>query len=186
MFTVRIAKPRDAKVLSQFAESIFRATYGAMNTAGHMATHCHNSFGEQIQAAEISNPDMVTVLSEDKDTLIGYALLLWGEAPDFVSSKKPGEIQQASIVGDDWHGRRGTGLMDACIDEMRQRGSDVVWLGVLESAIRRALAFYKKRGFIEVGEQIFSFGGDPQRDIVMARSIASVEATMDRGQRGDN
>lgn len=163
-------------MLSRFAESTFRATYGAMNTADHMATHCRNCFGEQIQSAEISNSDMATLLCEDKGTLIGYAQLLWGEAPDFISSGNPGEIQRL-YVGDDWHGKGvAQGLMDACMDEMRKRGSDIVWLGVWERN-PRAVAFYKKRGFIEVGEHVFSFGGEPQRDIVMARSIASVEIT---------
>lgn len=174
MFEIRTAKPADAKVLCQFAESTFRATYGAMNTAGHMATHCRNSFGEQIQATEISNPDMATLLCEDKGALIGYAQLLWGEAPEFISCENPGEIHRL-YVGDDWHGKGiAQALMDACIDKMKLRGSDVIWLGVWERN-PRALAFYKKRGFIEVGEHIFSFGGDPQRDIVMARTIASAE-----------
>lgn len=175
MLAIRIANLGDARVLSQFAESTFRVTYGAVNNVDHMAAHCRNCFGEQFQATEISNPDMVTLLCEDEGALIGYAQLLWGEAPDFISSRNPGEIQRL-YVGDDWHGKGvAPALMDACIEEMRKRGSDVVWLGVWAHN-PRALAFYRKLGFTVIGEQSFAFGGDPQRDLVMARSIASVKS----------
>ncbi len=174
MPTIRRAGPGDARQLSQFAESTFRATYGAMNNAKQMAIHCQNSFGEQIQAAAISNPDMVTLLCEHEGILIGYAQVHWGGAPDFVSSRSPGELQRL-YIGDEWHGKGvAQALMNACFEEMTKRGSDLVWLGVWERN-PRAIAFYRKLGFTEVGEQIYSFGDDPQRDIVMARSIASVE-----------
>jgi RimJ/RimL family protein N-acetyltransferase len=61
--------------------------------------------------------------------------------------------------------------MNACIDVMRDRRSDVVWLGVWERN-PRAIAFYRKFGFVEVGDKVFPLGTDPQRDIVMARSVA--------------
>jgi ribosomal protein S18 acetylase RimI-like enzyme len=61
--------------------------------------------------------------------------------------------------------------MDACIGELTTRRSDVAWLGVWERN-PRAISFYRKFGFAEVGEHVFSLGNDPQRDIVMARKIA--------------
>jgi ribosomal protein S18 acetylase RimI-like enzyme len=45
-----------------------------------------------------------------------------------------------------------------------------VWLGVWEHN-PRAIAFYKKYGFISVGEHPFPLGGDLQRDIVMAKPL---------------
>jgi hypothetical protein len=33
------------------------------------------------------------------------------------------------------------------------------------------MSFYRKFGFVEVGDHIFSLGGDPQRDIVMVRPV---------------
>jgi ribosomal protein S18 acetylase RimI-like enzyme len=62
--------------------------------------------------------------------------------------------------------------MSACVDVMTGRRSDVVWLGVWEHN-PKAIAFYKKLGFGEVGEQVFPLGSDAQRDIVMARPVDS-------------
>jgi Acetyltransferases len=152
------------------AEATFRATFGAMNTAKHMELHCRTSYGEQIQAAEIADPAMVTLVSETAGRLMGYAQLRWGEAPECVSAQSPGEIQRLYVV-EDWHGKGiAQELMRACIDEIRQRGSDAWWLGVWERN-PRAISFYKKMGFVEVGDHTFCLGGDPQRDIVMVGSV---------------
>lgn len=169
MFTIRKAHPRDAMVLADFAELTFRITFGDMNTPEHMDLHCRNSYGEQIQSAEISNPGIVTLLSENEGKLVGYAQLRWGEAPGCVSAQRPSEIHRL-YVADYWHGKGvGPMLMKACIDEIKHHGSDAVWLGVWEHN-PKAIAFYKKFGFLEVGDHSFSVGGDPQRDIVMVKS----------------
>jgi ribosomal protein S18 acetylase RimI-like enzyme len=167
---IRKAGIGDAMQLSELAEATFRATFGAMNTARHMDLHCRNSYSEQIQAAEISNSEMVTFVSEAEGRWIGYAQLRWGEAPGCVRARAAGEIQRLYVV-EDWHGRGvAQELMNTCINEIRQHGSDVAWLGVWERN-PRAIAFYNKFGFEEVGDHIFPLGGDPQRDIVMVRTV---------------
>ena len=172
MSTIRKALPSDAKALAEIAEATFRATFSAMNTAEHMELHCQTNYGEHTQAAEISNPEMVTLVSEYESRMIGYAQMRWGSAPSCVSANSPGEIQRLYVV-EDCHGKGiAQDLMNACIDEIKQRGSDAAWLGVWERN-PRAISFYKKSGFVEVGDHTFSLGGDPQRDIIMVRPVAT-------------
>lgn len=167
----RKAQVRDAGVLAEFAEATFRATFGAVNTAENMALHCRNSYSAQIQATEIVDPAMVTLLSEDDGKLIAYAQLRWGEVPHCVAANAAGEIQRLYVAAD-WHGKGvAQELMAACIGEIQQRGADAVWLGVWEHN-PRAIAFYRKFGFVEVGDHTFPLGHDLQRDIVMVRSVA--------------
>jgi ribosomal protein S18 acetylase RimI-like enzyme len=64
----------------------------------------------------------------------------------------------------------GKELMQAAIREARQRGSGCVWLGVWEKN-QRAIDFYRKWGFQEVGIHIFAVGDDPQHDIVMELAL---------------
>ena len=167
---IRKAQLRDAMHLSEIAESTFRAAFHAMNTAEQMNLHCARNYGEQIQAAEISNPARVTLLCEEPGKLAGYAQLRWDGAPGCVAALRPGQIQRL-YVDAEWHGKGiAQELMSACIDEMKQRGSDAVWLGVWEHNAR-AISFYRKFGFAEVGEQEFALGGDAQRDLVMVRRL---------------
>lgn len=146
-----------------------------MNSDAHMTLHCRNSYGEHIQAAEILDPAMVTLLAEEQARLIGYAQLRWGDAPDCVSAKQSGEIQRL-YVAEGWHGKGvAQALMEACITEMRKHGSDAVWLGVWEHN-PRAISFYTKFGFVEAGAHTFHFGGDPQRDVVMVKTLAAAQS----------
>jgi GNAT superfamily N-acetyltransferase len=111
-------------------------------------------------------------VSENEGRLIGYAQLRWGEVPACVSAKRSGELQRLYVV-ENWHGKGiAQKLMKACIDEIKRQGSDALWLGVWERNLR-AIVFYKKLGFVEVGDHTFLLGGDPQRDIVMLRSVAT-------------
>lgn len=168
---IRHAIRDDARQLAEIAEATFRATFAAVNAPEHMALHCRNSYGVELQAREIADPNMLTLLCEHQGGLIGFAQLRWAAAPACVVARSPGEIQRLYVVSD-WHGQGiAQALMRACIDEMQQRGSDAVWLGVWEHN-QRAIAFYRKLGFTAVGDHIFPLGGDPQRDIVMAKSLA--------------
>ena len=172
MAVIRKADRSDALQLSRLAEKTFRDTFGPTNPADDMDFHCQTSFSEAIQASEIADPNMVTLLSESEGVLIGFAQLHWGEAPECVLGESPGEIRRL-YVETDWHGRGvAHDLVNECLEEMKKRGSDVVWLGVWERN-PRAIAFYQKFGFVEVGDHIFQLGTDPQRDIVMAVSLSN-------------
>lgn len=173
MPTVRKAKPSDAKKLAQLAEETFRTTFGSMNTAEDMTLHCQQSYSEAIQAEEIANPNMVTLLCEAADQLIGYAQLRWGDAPTCVRGQAPGEIQRLYIAKD-WYGKGvAQTLMNACLTEIKDSPSDEVWLGVWEKN-PRAISFYRKFDFMEVGDHVFPLGNDPQRDIIMVRKLSNI------------
>lgn len=169
---LRQAAAADAGPLALLAEQTFRETFSASNTEQDMDLHCRTSYGETIQAGEIAAPDMLTLLSEADGQLVGFAQLRWGDAPECVVARTPGEIQRL-YVARDWHGKGvAQALMRAGLEALRARGADVAWLGVWERN-PRAIAFYRKSGFVEVGDHVFTVGSDPQRDIVMARPLAT-------------
>jgi ribosomal protein S18 acetylase RimI-like enzyme len=170
MHPIRIATPSDAASLATLAEESFRETFSRMNTVEDMNLHCRTSYSEAIQSAEISDSNMVTLVCEDGGGLVAFAQVRWSKAPACVSAKNPGEIRRL-YAAKPWHGK-GTAqdMMESCIKEMTKRESDVVWLGVWERN-SRAISFYKKSGFTEVGSHIFPLGTDPQRDIIMVRPI---------------
>jgi ribosomal protein S18 acetylase RimI-like enzyme len=167
---IRNARVEDAKALAQLAEATFRAAFGAMNAPANMDLHCRGNFAAPLQAAQIADPRGVTLLSEDEGVLIGYAQLRCSEAPACVPATRPGEIQRIYVV-EEWHGEGvAQALMGACIEELKQRGCDAAWLGVWERN-PRAIAFYRKLGFVAVGDHVFRLGEDPQRDVIMAKAI---------------
>lgn len=170
MPVVRRAQSSDAAALSRLAEQTFRETFGAQNTVSDMELHCRETYSPAIQAREIADPARATLVSVEGEELIGLAQMRWPHAPAGVTAKNPGEIQRL-YVAQGWHGRGvAHELMHACLEELAGRGCDVAWLGVWERN-PRAISFYRKFGFVEVGEHVFTLGNDPQRDLVLARSL---------------
>ena len=171
MIVVRRAVPGDAEQLASIAESTFRATFASANTQADIDLHCSRSYSAKTQLREIESADTVTlVAADDDDSFAGYAQLRWRSTPSCVHDKDAGEIHRL-YVASEWHGRGlAQELMAACIAEALRRKSQHVWLGVWERN-PRAIAFYRKLGFVGIGEHIFQLGSDQQRDIIMLRPV---------------
>ena len=83
---------------------------------------------------------------------------------------RPAEIQRI-YVAREWHGRGAAqALMAEALRLAGSGGADAVWLGVWERN-PRAIAFYRKLGFVENGDHVFPLGDDPQRDVVMVLPV---------------
>ena len=173
MPSLRHATPRDARELAHLGERTFREAFGPMNTADNIDHHTRERYGEAIQADEIADPRMTTLVAEADGALIGFTQLRWEAAPPCVVATTPGEIQRL-YVASEWHGRGiAQQLMEAALGLMQARRCDVAWLGVWEHN-PRAIAFYHKYGFAEVGDQPYSLGDDDQRDLVLARPLVVI------------
>jgi len=167
---IRQAGASDAPWLAALAERTFRETYTAHNTAEDMERYVAGHFGPALQAAQLSDPRTITLFAEDGGRAAGYAQLARGPAPAAVTGPAPMEVVRF-YVDRPWHGRgMAQTLMGAAVDTARTAGARTLWLGVWERN-DRAIAFYRKSGFVDVGTQIFVLGADRQRDLVLARSL---------------
>jgi len=169
-FTVRAGTIADARTLTDFAWRVFVATFGAANNPDDLAVYLAEAFGETQQAVELADPSRVVLLMEHAETLVAYAMLRVGIADPLVTGARPIEIQRF-YVDHPWHGRRvAERLMACCIESARAREADVIWLGVWEHN-PRAIRFYGKQGFVDVGSHPFLVGTDWQTDRVMMRGL---------------
>lgn len=167
---IRYATLSDNVLLADLGARTFRDSFATDNTPENMAAYVAKAFDPQIQAKEIGDPFGRFLIAEIDDTVVGYAHLKLGPAPDEVRGRKPVEI--ARIYADTpWIGKGvGAQLMSACLAIAEREGCDVVWLGVWQRN-PRAIVFYRKWGFEQVGTQTFQLGDDLQTDWIMARAI---------------
>ena len=167
---IRRALPADAAALAELAERSFRDAFSATNTASDMDLHCLRHYGEPIQAQEIGDAGLVTLVAEDDGALSAFAQLRRGTPPDCVTGEAPGEVQRF-YLSRDFHGTGlAAALMQARFETLYAWGARTAWLGVWERNAR-AIAFYRRLGFLETGEQRFLLGTDLQRDLVLVRSL---------------
>ena len=168
---IRYGSPKDAQMLSEFGARTFYDAFAKDNTPENIASYLKESFSTEIQFRELSEPGNVFLIAEAENIPIGYAQLVVNSRDASVKGTRPLEIRR--IYAARQHIGKGVGreLMNASIHEAKQRGCNCIWLGVWEKN-QRAIDFYKKWGFREVGTHEFLLGSDPQKDFVMERELA--------------
>jgi GNAT superfamily N-acetyltransferase len=167
---VRRSLPGDAAALAAFAAGAFHDAFGAQNTPEDMAAYLRATYGEDQQRQEIANPDIVTLVVERSDTLIAFAQVRRSDPPPCVTVAAPVELWRF-YVDRAWHGQGiAHALMHAAFGAAAELGAEFVWLSVWERN-PRALAFYAKCGFRDVGSKVFVVGTDHQTDRVLLRIL---------------
>src|SRR5262245_55789845 len=104
MFSIRIAERNDAQVLATLGERLFRAAFGASNTAEDMQLYVQSAFSAKRQALELSDPSTRTWLVEDETgETVGYAMVKLGAPSHDIEARNPLEIVRF-YVDAAWHG----------------------------------------------------------------------------------
>jgi len=163
---IRYGTPADSTLLAEMGAKTFYDSFAKDNTPEDTALYLERSFSPEIQLAQLSDPETVYLIAEMDDQAVGYAKLNLNRDPNSQVNTKTLELERIYSIQE--YIGRGVGgkLIQACIDEASQRGCDSLWLGVWEKN-PRAIAFYKKWGFKEIGTHTFVLGKDPQRDYIM-------------------
>jgi GNAT superfamily N-acetyltransferase len=170
MISIRQATIRDNKLLAEIGVETFYDSFAADNTPEDMIKYLSASFSPEKQGLELANPQSRFLIAAINDEVVGYTHLRFSIAPPVIVGQKPMEIVRF-YARKPWIGKGiGAHLMKGCFQEARAMGCDVIWLDVWKKNLR-AIAFYRKWGFIEVGEQTFQLGNDLQQDLLMARSL---------------
>ena len=178
-FRIRRAEPADAPALADFAARMFADTFAPFNRPEDMAAHLADRFGVRQQAGEIADPAILTflveALVEAENRLIGYTQIRRVPPPDCVTGAEPVELGRF-YVDRPWQGRGlAQRLMAAVREAAKGLNGRTLWLGVWERN-PRAIAFYEKCGFRDVGSQGFLLGADLQTDRVMVADLADLRA----------
>lgn len=163
---IRYGTTEDAKILSDLGAKTFYDTFAIDNTPENIEAYLNKSFSPKIQLNELANPHNIFLIAEEESKPIGYAQLIVNSKDEAISRAKPLEIRRIYSIKEFLGKGVGKELMQATIHEAMQRGCDCIWLGVWEEN-QRAIDFYKKWGFREVGTHLFSVGDDSQNDYIM-------------------
>jgi ribosomal protein S18 acetylase RimI-like enzyme len=167
---IRTATLDDAGRLSALGRRAFVDAFGADNRPEDMAAYLGATYTIERQQAELADPDWTTLLAETGPEPMAYAQLRSGATPPCVAGPAPLELVRF-YVDRRWHGSGvAHTLMAHVVAVARERGARTLWLAVWQQN-PRAIAFYRKHGFREMGEQPFRLGADLQTDWIMARPL---------------
>lgn len=168
--TISAGTVTDAAELAEFAVRSFVETYAADNDPVNLEAHLSANYGPRQQATELADPLVTTILARANGELVAYAQIRRSVTPPCVVHSHPIELHRFYVD----HRAHGSGLaselMHAVHQAAREFESRHIWLGVWERN-PRAIAFYKKVGFVDVGSQIYKVGPDEQADRVLVVSV---------------
>jgi diamine N-acetyltransferase len=169
---IRHAVIGDAEALAAFAARVFAEAYGDATGADDLQAHLAATYRPDLQARELADPACVTLLALLEERIVAYAQVRRNPlAPDCVA--RPDAIELQRFYAE--RAVHGTGLaaqlLRSALDAAVELGGRYAWLGVWERNAR-ALAFYRKAGFVAVGLTQYVVGTDRQTDHVLLASLA--------------
>ena len=164
--SIRKAGIEDNELIAALGRRTFFDSFAADNHPEDMDAYLDKAFSPNIQAAELAQPSSFFLIAEAKGVPVGYARLAETPVPPCIDSSRPIQLMRLYACNERIGSGVGSALMSACIAQTRGREYDGIWLGVW-SKNRRAIRFYRKWGFSEMGTQPFLLGNDRQTDLVL-------------------
>ena len=170
---IRPAVPGDEHALGTVGAATFLDSYAEIIPGPDIVAHAHNAHSPAVYHGYLTHTDprYACWLAEYKATgaPIGYAVTTAVEAP---TVGEPDDIELKRIyVLSRFHGT-GTGreLMIACVQHARHMGAKRILLGTYDQN-HRAVAFYRRAGFTQIGTRQFKVGTQLFDDIIMALDL---------------
>jgi ribosomal protein S18 acetylase RimI-like enzyme len=164
-----IGNEEDALRLSKLAANLFHQAYAGSMSSDVLESYIAEDFGLTQQHAELSDPNITTLLVEIENVLVGYAQLRLKPIPVAIDLDISAEIWRI-YVDRSCHGLGiGRQLLSRLGEVAHEMSHDKIWLGVWEQN-PKAIAFYKKFGFHEIGNQEFHLGAEIHNDLVFIGS----------------
>jgi ribosomal protein S18 acetylase RimI-like enzyme len=168
------ANAATATQLAELGRQTFQETFQDQNTPENMAAFVAQTFGPEIQLAELQDPEITYLIAHMQGEAVGYAKLQDNSSlglPEGQDAAGRLEIKQL-YVREDWHGTGlGAALMRSILALAEQLHCTAVVLGVWEKN-ERARAFYQRFGFREIGQHGFQLGDDLQTDLILRKGLA--------------
>ena len=171
-------------MLAALGARTFYETFAADNRPEDMAAYMTHAYGVEQQRRELSSPDGVVLIGEIGGVPASYAYVrraavpAHADAPAVMPSTPAIELARF-YVDAPYHGKGAArAMMEAVIAEAVRRGGTQLWLGVWERNAR-AIKFYEKSGFRDIGGQPFQLGTDLQHDRLMARELPPQAARLE-------
>lgn len=165
---IRRAGEGDLDLLVELGRKTFVEAFGSRNTEENMGLFLEKNYRREVFEGEMKEEGVVFFLAYLEGKAVGFSKVRVGYEPEEVK----GALEVERIyVDQDYQGKKiGWALMENNIGYGKEKGFEVIWLGVWEHN-EGAIRFYRNGGFVFFGEHDFWLGEERQRDVLMKRRI---------------
>jgi diamine N-acetyltransferase len=169
-FIIRAAVAEDVAALVELGATTFRETYQLTEDLADMDDYVSREFTPEIFNGILNDPKSILLVALEGHRFVGYAHLLFSDAPPCVGGPAPIELKRLYLRQDVIGKGYGARLMNESLEVARRRDCKTMWL-VVYIRNEHAREFYRRWRFVDVGIMDFYFGGRAYPEPVMARAI---------------
>lgn len=163
---IRRAVPTDAARLAELARRSFVAVFEDEQQAENAALAAAEIFSDAQIRAELADSTSTFIWAEQAGIPAGYAKLRRDTDVDCISSPRPVQLERMYAETDQIGLGIGKLLLHTAIKIVQSEGYQTLWGSVWEHN-DRAIEFYRRQGFVEVGSNEFMLGRERQTDVIM-------------------
>lgn len=156
--------------IQAISRETFTETFKEQNSPEHLNAYLEGAYNQEQLALELAEPDSQFYFVYSDEEVAGYLKINVGEAQSEEMGKDSLEVERI-YVKKKFH-KHGFGklLLAKAFDIAAELEKKKIWLGVWEEN-ENAIAFYKKKGFVQTGAHPFYMGDDKQIDLIMTKIL---------------
>lgn len=168
---IKIAKEADAEVLALLGRLTYNESHGHfIDDKNDLAKYLDENFSVSNMKRKIIDPKNLFFIAYADDLPVGYAKIVINANHESVASQNSCRLQRIFIWEDFIPLKIGPQLLTFVEEKAQELKLDTIWLSVYIKN-HRAIRFYEKNEFKDVGELSFLVNGKPYENIVYSKRI---------------
>lgn len=169
--TFRTAVDEDALCIGVLATQVFLDTYATNGVRPSIAREVLEQFSTAAVLADLSAAGSRFIVAERAGHMIAFAQITLGSVHDLVRARPAAELNRLYVQERFTGSGVGTALLHEAERFAADEGAVVLWLTGW-SGNHRALAFYRRRRYAELGATSYVFQGEEYENRLFARELA--------------
>ncbi len=168
---VRIANKEDAGLIALLARITFTETFGHFfKDEQDLLDYYNSTFSVDKIENSISKLNNVYWIAFVNRLAVGYSKLKLNSQSEFITDENVCQLQKIYVLKDFLSMKIGFELQNLLLKKAKENGFSKVWLSVLNSN-ERAIKFYIKNGFMEIGNHEFQIGKENFEFTAMSKQL---------------
>ncbi|WP_028784382.1 GNAT family N-acetyltransferase [Thalassobacillus devorans] len=168
--TIKMCTMKDSSTLQTISCETFKETFEDQNSVENLTAYLESAFSSTQLEKELSNTSSRFFFVYYYQELAGYLKVNTDDAQSEEMDDDSLEIERIYVLNKFQKHGLGKSLLNKAITFAMEHNKSKVWLGVWEKN-EKAIAFYKKMGFVQTGAHSFYMGDEQQTDFIMTKRL---------------
>lgn len=167
--TIKKCSREDLQILQTISIETFSDTFKDQNSPENMKAYLDKAFNAKQLEKELSNISSEFYFIFVNEEIAGYLKVNMNDAQSEKMGDESLEIERIYIRNKFQGKGLGKNLFDKAMEIAIKQNKRMIWLGVWKKNAK-AIAFYKKLGFVQKGAHSFYMGDEEQTDFIMTKT----------------